>query len=166
MSQRGAVIDSLEFARRQGLLKGRLQLNELSRLDEVLFNADGYLDFEVSGEVAGSNAFLNLKLDGQLPLVCQRCLGAFDFMLRVRSRIMMIEPGSPWPDDTQVGGLEDETCDAIEGARELDIIPLIEEEILLALPISPRHEECRLREVASLPGVTSPFAQLARLKGK
>jgi uncharacterized protein len=167
MSQRGAaVIDSREFARRQERLNGRLRLSEFSRLEDVLFDADGWLDYEISGEMVGSNAFLNLKLDGLLRLVCQRCLGAFEFPLDVCSRVMVVEPGAPWPDDVQVGGLADDTCDAIEASRSLEIILLLEEEILLALPISPRHEKCRMSEAVSHSGGISPFAQLARLKGK
>lgn len=158
------VIDSLEFARRHGTLSGRLQLGTLPRLAEVLFDASGSLEYEVSGEAAGGEAFLSVKLDGQLLLTCQRCLGALEFRLSVRNRMMLIEPGSPWPDDGQVGGLEDEACDAIEASRELDLAPLLEEEVLLALPIAPRHERCEPPVAATASKEASPFAQLARLK--
>ena len=158
------VIDSLEFARRFGTLSGRLQLNTLQRLTEVLFDASGSLNYEVSGETAGGEAFLSLKLEGPLRLTCQRCLGALEFALSVRSRVMLVEPGSPWPDDSQVGGLEDDASDAIEASREMDIAPLLEEEILLALPIAPRHEQCEPPVAATALKEASPFAQLARLK--
>ena len=164
MSERGMVIDSLEFARRHGTLSGCLQLEALPRLSEVLFDLSGSLDFEVSGETAGGNAFLALKLEGPLRLICQRCLRALEFALSVRSRVMLIEPESPWPDDSQVGGLEDEACDAIEALRELDLTPLLEEEILLALPIAPRHDRCEQPAAAVASKEASPFAQLARLK--
>jgi uncharacterized protein len=159
------VIDSLEFARRHGTLSGRLQLSStLPRLAEVLFDASGSLDYEVSGETAGGEAFLAVKLEGSLPLICQRCLGALVFALSVRSRMMLVEPGSPWPEDGQVGGLEDEACDAIEASRELDLSPLLEEEILLALPIAPRHELCEPPVATTASKEASPFVQLARLR--
>lgn len=165
MSQRGMAIDSLEFARRHGTLSGRLQLGTLPRLAEVLFDAAGSLEYEVSGETAGKEAFLVLKLAGLLRLTCQRCLGApLEFALSVRSRVMLVEPGSPWPDDGQVGGLEDEACDAIEASRELDLAPLIEEEILLVLPIAPRHERCEPPVALTASKEVLPFAQLARIK--
>ena len=164
MSQRGMVIDSLEFARRHGTLSGRLELNTLPRLTEVLFDASGSLDYEVSGETAGGEAFLAVRLEGALPLTCQRCLGELVFALSVHSRMMLVEPGSAWPDDGQVGGLEDEACDAIEASRELDLTPLLEEEILLALPIAPRHERCEPPVAVKDSKEASPFAQLARLK--
>lgn len=158
------VIESLEFARRHGRLSGRLQLGALPRLSEVLFDASGSLDYEVSGETAGGEAFLALKLDGPLRLICQRCLGALEFALGVHSRLMLVEADSPWPDDGRVGGLEDEACDAIEASRELDLTPLLEEEILLALPIAPRHEHCVPPAATATSKEASPFAQLARLK--
>lgn len=164
MSQRGMVIDSLEFARRHETLSGRLQLGTLPRLAEMLFDASGSLDYQVSGETAGGEAFLAVRLEGSLLLTCQRCLGALQFVLSVRSRMMLVEQGAPWPDDGQVGGLEDETCDAIDASRELDLAPLLEEEILLALPIAPRHERCDPPVVATAPNEASPFAQLARLR--
>jgi uncharacterized protein len=160
------VIDSLEFARRQDRLTGRLQLGELKRLADVLFDTAGNLEFEVAGDMAGSNAFLSMKIVGPLSLTCQRCLGPMAFALDVRDRVMLIESASPWPEDGQVGGLEDETCDAIEASRELDIRPLLEEEILLALPISPRHETCQPPAGTEVSGHDSPFALLARLRQK
>lgn len=158
------VIDSLEFARRHETLSGRLQLSTLPRLAEVLFDASGSLDFEVSGETAGGDAFLAVKLEGALPLICQRCLGALVFALSVNSRMMLVGPGSPWPDDGQVGGLEDEACDAIEASGDLELAPLLEEEILLALPIAPRHEHCEPPVATTASIEASPFAKLARIK--
>jgi uncharacterized protein len=46
----------------------------------------------------------------------------------------------------------------------LDLTPLLEEEILLALPIAPRHERCEPPAAAAASKEASPFAQLARLK--
>lgn len=158
------VIDSLEFARRQGTWSGSLQLGTLPRLVEMLHDASGSLEFEVSGETAGGELCLAVKLGGTLPLTCQRCLGVLFFALDVRSRIVLVEPGAPWPDDGQAGGLEDEACDAIEASRELDLFPLLEEEILLALPLAPRHEHCELPIAGTPSKEASPFAQLARLK--
>ena len=158
------VIDSLEFARRHRTLSGRLELSILPRLREVLFDASGSLDYTVSGETAGDEAFLSVELEGTLPLTCQRCLGAMTHALSLRSRVMLVVPGSPWPEDEQVGGLEDESCDAIEASRELDLAPLLEEEILLALPIAPRHEACEPPAAAKASNEASPFVKLAGLR--
>ena len=164
MSQRGTVIDGLEFARRQGVLSGHLRLDALPRLAEVLFDVSGGIDYVVSGASEGGIASLSLQLRGPLRLICQRCLGALDYALDAQGRLMLIEPGAPWPSDHERGGLEDETCDAIEASREMDLLPLIEEEILLALPLAPRHELCQPPAAKHDPVNPSPFAQLAKLK--
>lgn len=158
------VIDSLEFARRHGTMSGHLPLESFSRLGDVLFDSAGSMHYEVVGEAVGGEVFLVLKLDGPIRLTCQRCLGALGFALSVCTRIRLVEPGLPWPGDDQVGGLEDEGCDAIEASHELDLVNLFEEEILLALPISPKHDNCEPPEAVAASLESSPFAQLARLK--
>jgi uncharacterized protein len=159
MPQRGMVIDGLEFARHHESITGRLRLGILPRLAEWLTDASGSLSFEVTGESEGGDAFLVVKLEGALSLLCQRCLGTLPYVLSLNSRMMLVPPGDPWPEDSQVGGLEDETCDAIEASRELDLVPLLEEEILLALPIAPRHEHCELPMSTAEAKAVSPFAK-------
>lgn len=161
MSQQGMVIDSLEFARQGGKLEGRLKPGDLSRLADVLSDRDGELAFAVAGETDGDGKpFLLLEIDGALNLRCQRCLGALAFAVRIRSRLTLIEPGAAWPDE----GLEDDSSDAVPLDRALDLLPLLEEEVLLALPIAPRHDACASPEYRDEAGSASPFAALARLK--
>jgi uncharacterized protein len=50
--------------------------------------------------------------------------------------------------------------------RELDVAELVEDEILLALPVAPRHEKCGLPGVADAGERINPFAALSGLKGK
>lgn len=164
MSQRDMFIDVLDFTRRLGKMSGSIQLDSMPRLESMLSHASGDLEFEVSGETLGEKAFLSLKLKGPMQLICQRCLGPFALDLVVDSRVLLVEPGQPWPDDAQVGGLEDWGCDVIEASRELDLAPLLEDEILLALPISPRHEHCEPPKAEALSTKASPFDQLRRLK--
>lgn len=164
MSQSGIVIDGLEFASRHETASGRLSFSVLPRLQELLAEGSGGIDFEVSGDFSEGRAFLAVKLEGRLPLVCQRCLETVPFDLNLRSRMLLVMPGEHWPEDGQPGGLDDESCDAIEASHELELIPLLEEEILLALPIAPRHETCRLPGTNRLTREPSPFARLAGLR--
>ena len=166
MSQWGLFIDSLELARRQETLSGRLRLDALPRLADSLFDASGSIDYEVSGETDEGKPFLRVKLTGVLPLTCQRCLGALAFDLCQCGRMILVEPGRPWPEDGETGSLQDEACDAIEASRGLDLVALLEDEILLALPIAPRHRHCEPPQAAASARKDSPFAQLAALRRK
>jgi len=168
MSQQGTVIDSLDFARRQGSVSGRLEPRQLPRLAEILFDGEGSLEFTVSGEATAGplaeTAALILSIDGTMRLTCQRCLGALEHPVRIRSRLNLVKPGTCWHEDGHAGAIGDDSGDAIEAEHDLDIAALVEEEILLALPIAPRHEDCAVPGGAAGTGARSPFASLARMK--
>lgn len=165
-----AVIDSLEFAADGDCITGRLALTSLPRLVDVLVNPDGWLDCELSGWQekgrAGASADrvgLRLRVSGMLGLRCQRCLTEVGFDCAIDSRLLLIAEGAEWPEEE----LEAEDYDAIPAERALSVLSLVEEEVLLALPSVPRHENCRLpgdpgpQEAESRPSL---FAALASLK--
>ena len=62
--------------------------------------------------------------------------------------------------------LDDDTRDFLPVVRELDVVELVEDEILLTLPVAPRHERCGLPGSADVGERENPFAALAGLKGK
>jgi len=178
MSQQGVVINSLEFARQQNTLSGQLELGALPRLADVLFDkgvesggkvAGGKVDFRLAGvaavKIGGAKSedhALKLEVDGVLYLICQRCLGALEYPICIRRRLVLVKPGSSWSDDDLE--LEDDGSDEIEASRELQVAALVEEEILLALPIAPRHETCVAPGNTAASRESSPFATLAQLK--
>lgn len=168
-----AVIDSLEFAAKGDCIRGKLAVASLPRLADVLVNRDGWLDCELSGWQqkgrAGATADefgLRLRVTGRLGMGCQRCLAEVGIDCRIDSRLLLVPPGAEWPEDELEADWLNE-CDAIPAERELSVLSLVEEEVLLALPLVPRHEKCGLpgdpgpQEAESRP---SPFAVLAGLK--
>ncbi|MBB4010888.1 uncharacterized metal-binding protein YceD (DUF177 family) [Niveibacterium umoris] len=76
-------------------------------------------------------------------------------------RFLLVPPGEVIPDDE----LEEDSFDAIAAERNLDVLALIEDELLLALPISPRHEVCDTPQPRERDDSASPFAALASLRG-
>lgn len=156
-----AVIDSLEFAREGDVLCGEVPVAALKRLADVLTDDAGSLHCELrGGRDREGKSFLGLRAEGNLNLRCQRCLSPLPFRLEVDSRLLLVAPGEEWPDDE----LADDGMDAIEAGREQAVLPLIEDEVLLALPIAPRHEDCRPPQAAGAEQRPSPFAVLAGLK--
>ncbi len=156
----GIVIDSLAFAREERHLVGKLAVSDLPRLVDILADDSGLLSCHLSG---GRNEegklFLLLEVEGELRLKCQRCLEPLALPLDIESRILLVPPGAPWPDE----GLEDDSADAIEALAEQSVASLIEEEVLLALPVAPRHESCVLPAGSDSDIlVVSPFATLTR----
>ena len=115
------------------------------------------------GKNAEGRPTLNLKVAGTLELLCQRCLSSLSFTLDIDSTLLLVAPGDSWPDDE----LEDDGSDAIEASRELAVLSLIEDEVLLALPVAPRHEDCRPPVTGGAVATEhrpAPFAALAKLK--
>ncbi|MDP2133812.1 MAG: hypothetical protein Q8J99_09390, partial [Sulfuritalea sp.] len=77
--------------------------------------------------------------------------------LAISSRLQLMAPGEEWPDDDLV----DDSADAITAEKALPVLSLIEDEVLLALPIAPRHEQCESPSASATGQGTSPFAALA-----
>jgi uncharacterized protein len=159
-----AVIDSLEFARAQQELRGSVQVAELTRLADVLFDTSGTVEYGVRGTRDERNRpQLVLTVTGVLHLQCQRCLGLLEYDLQVGNTLLLVPRGAEPDDDME----DPDTPDIIEANAELDVVSLVEDEVLLSLPLAPRHPEgtCESRLQGSTEAVrSSPFAELAALK--
>jgi uncharacterized protein len=126
---------------------------------DVLAKSDGSLTYIVRGYREGDSDMLGVTLQGSCTLWCQRCLGELDYPVKLDSKLLLL-PAEKL-DETE----EDDDVDAIEASPRLDVLALIEDELLLALPFAPRHTEGKC--AASTNGLqqkASPFAVLAGLK--
>jgi uncharacterized protein len=160
-----AVIDALEFARAQQQLHGSLPAEGLQRLHDVLFDTQGSLDYEVRGtRDERKRPQLELRISGGLHLQCQRCLGLLEYSVDVENTLLLVAPGTGPEEDAD----DPDGPDIIEADPELDVAGLIEDEVLLSLPLAPRHPEgsCENRVASRLQGAAppKPFAELAALK--
>ena len=159
------VIDSLEFARAKQELRGRLPVTSLVRLQDVLADADGSIDFVIKGGAdARRREILALEVSGSFHLQCQRCLGLLDYPLRLFNTLRLVRQG----EDVGAEADDPESADCIDASPVLDVAALIEDEILLSLPYAPRHKEgsCQ-RVLGELKGDAirwSAFAKLAALR--
>ena len=136
---------------------------DLDRLHDLLAEIEGEVSFRLAGFKGDSGEpMLHLEVSGVLPLACQRCLEAVPCDLDVDSLLELIPEGAELSQDE----LEDDTRDFLPVVRELDVVELVEDEILLGLPVAPRHEKCGLPGVANAGDRINPFAKLAGLKGK
>lgn len=143
------------------MLERSVGLDELPRLAELLTTTAGSLSVRLEGwRDEQGKSWLQLDIAGEPVLCCQRCLGGMKYPLAIRSRLQLIAPGADWPDDD----LEDDSADAIAADAELNVLSLVEDEVLLALPIAPRHEQCESPSASASGNGPSPFAALADLK--
>ena len=162
MSQR-IVIDSLAFAREGGLLQGELPAASLTRVLDLLDVSTGHLGYPVQGQMGPRNRpQLMLQLDGVLSVCCQRCLEGIDYPVRVRSLLELVKDEEELTQEE----IEDDSKDFLTAQKELDVVELIEDEVILDLPPAPRHESCTLPEAGRQAEKVSPFSVLKGLKGK
>ena len=120
--------------------------------------------------VTGGEPELWLVLQAQAPvwLTCQRCLQPFAVPLALDRRIRFVRG------EAQAEALDAEIEDDVLAlSKSLDLRELIEDELLLALPIVPRHAACPQPLPVALgsepapddpPERPNPFAALQRLK--
>lgn len=157
------ISDAFAFARDGRVLEGTLVVEELDRLHDLLAEISGEVSFRLTG-YKGDNGepMLHLEVSGVIPLACQRCLAAIPFDLDVDCQLELVPAGVELSQDE----LEDDTRDFLPVERELDVVEVVEDEILLALPVAPRHEKCGLPGAADAGERINPFAQLSALKGK
>ena len=157
------IADAFVFAREGRILEGVLPVSALERLHDLVTEVTGEVAYRLQGSLgARGESMLSLEVSGTLPLTCQRCLDSVLFTLEVDSLLELVPEGVDMSQDE----LEDDTRDFLPVASELDIAALVEDEILLTLPVAPRHEKCGFPGAVDAGERVNPFATLAGLKGK
>lgn len=160
------VVDSLAFARGAKALRGKIPVADLPRLHDYLYSMTGIIEYELRGAVnAQGKPQLHLAIQGKIGLTCQRCLGELEQNVDQVHDLQLIESPNDFPEIAE----ENPTVDCILAEAELDVLALLEEEIILGLPLSPRHDTavCCINIVddSSRAGKTA-FAPLSALKNR
>ena len=161
-------IDSLDFARNGQNISGEVPIAGLPRLQDVLENLRGVLSYTVQGVVDKQGApALDVSIAANFQLRCQRCLKGLDYAVQLDTRLLLRDQASLDALDDNVAGGEEEEFDSILADAHLNVLNLLEEEILLSLPIAPKHElgACQATDSENVREEEQhPFAVLAKLK--
>lgn len=164
-----------EFARRGRSLRGSVAVSELPRLASAL-HADAQqlqrlqVQWSLQGELreppgGGAQSLVRLRVHGALPMTCQRCLQAAEQPIDDEAVLRLVDE-EPELDAEEVESLEEAFC----ARHPVDVLELIEDQLILALPLVPMHAACpQPLPVASadddaLQRPASPFAALAGLR--
>lgn len=156
-------IDSLDFARQGGELQGEVPVAKLPRLQDILAGPEGDIRYLVRGllDKSGKPA-LEIKLDGECVLRCQRCLEGYAYPLHLSSRLFLVREERPLDESSLV----EEGPDSIVADEHLNVLELLEDEILLSLPFAPKHPagNCHHKTEDDAGSSRNPFAILSGLK--
>lgn len=112
--------------------------------------------------------WVHLDAHATLPLVCQRCLRPVDVPVEVSRSFRFVA-------DEATAAAEDDQSeeDLLALSRSFDLLELVEDELLMDLPVAPRHDVCPepVRMSAADPEFEAataerdhPFAILGKLK--
>ncbi len=170
--------DVAELARHQGTMQGDWPLSQLPRLEQPLDHAHALVHWQASGHLhqrIGASAQIQLHLQAQTVIsqTCQRCLHPVEVDLNI-DRWFLFAP------DEKTAALWDGEMDedVLVSSRTFNLQHLLEDELVLALPLVPMHPICPdgttsdhvrqfgeedLPDAASAPQ-SHPFAALAALK--
>jgi Predicted metal-binding, possibly nucleic acid-binding protein len=142
---------------------GTVDLDDFPRLEESLANRDAELRYTVTaGLDRQRRKVVSCIMEGFVFLTCQTTLEAFRHAVSIDDRLVLVD------DETQLPPIEEESDaeDYLVADGPLDVLDLVEDAVLLSLPMVPRKpglQEAGPASVAKDPG-ESPFAALASLK--
>jgi uncharacterized protein len=143
-----------------------IPLAELPRLRAQLASVTGEVHGRVHFRRAKGIAVAELTVEGTASLVCQRCLEAMEIGVEAATEVGLIAK------EADASRVPEELEPVLAPEGRISIGELVEEELLLTLPIVPLHAEgdpCEVAESAPLVDgereeeTQKPFEQLAEL---
>ncbi len=159
------VIDAFEFCRLNARREGAFAVADLVRFSEDCADSSGTLQWSLEG---GANKLgypqFTLSVSATVQLMCRRCLTPFQFELMSKSTLILANDDEIADEIEAL--LDDEAIDVIVGSKVFNINELVEDEALLALPLSPKHTVCPDAALVDVvqPEKELPFSALKSLK--
>ncbi len=165
MSKRLPVhIDPLQLAGKGELLSGELELAGMRRLAPSLHTTEGAVEVTLEfGMDPERIPYLRGHIRGKLILTCQRCMQAMDFPVNAGMTLGLVN--SP----AEAHALPDHYEPLMAGSGPVILSDIIEDELLLCLPLVPKHPESQCPASAQGSGekpqdTRKPFAVLSDWK--
>lgn len=156
-------IDIARLADSEATLEGSVPVERFARLADQLASREGAVEATLRFGREDGREVIRGRIAGCLTLVCQRCLGGVE--VPVAAQLDLVRVAS----DAAAAEVEGAHDPFVAPTREVALAELVEDELILALPLVPVHEgdaRCapRTAAVGEDPRRDNPFAALAALK--
>ncbi len=124
-------------ARDVATFNGQLRVGEFARLADLLVNpVDDLVDVTLNcGFDAQGRQVINCQVTGVVHMICQRCMQPCPVVLDTQTAL------SPVVDDEAALGLPGDYEPVVLVGDQIDVREMVEDEILLSLPIAALHED-------------------------
>ncbi len=157
-----------QLAASEEVLTGTLSLSDMPRLASYLQKAEGEVQIKLKFALDEQNfVVIYGKISASLPLLCQRCFKPMIYDLESSFSL------SPVNSDAEAERLPESYEPLLKANDLIVILDMIEEELLLVLPLVPMHPSavCSVKLTVSsdkpeLSQKANPFAALKKLKNK
>jgi len=158
------IIDGFDFAGAGSSMRGAWAAGEFPRLRTLLHDAAGSVEYELHGarDELGRHS-LDLRVTARLRLTCKRCLEAVGVELREDVTLWLARSQR----ELYAQPLTADGPDGVVAAKDMAVRDLVEDQLLLALPVAPRHDDCSAQGSAAPVERPTPFAGLrGMLRGR
>ncbi|TEA78525.1 hypothetical protein ERE07_08930 [Allopusillimonas ginsengisoli] len=173
MQQGGTqYIDSFGLVRSGSDVQGETPIVRFERLvgDLPAQQDNAMVSWSLKGETdTVGRHWLHVGIRACPVLVCQRCMQPFVYQVQAENTLQVMKSEAELDALEAREEDEDEVTERIVGTQRMDVLALVEDELILALPYVPKHEVCpslpeALADSGSDDARPSPFAVLGKLK--
>jgi uncharacterized protein len=161
------TVNVFEMARAGQVRTGEIPLNALPRLRSSLLDSAGSATYTAQGcHDAQGRPALRLRVATQVKQQCDRCGASVPLELSCEALFYFVPDAAALEREP----IDDTPDEALVGSEHFDLAELLEDELILALPLSPRHPVCAGQALDEAQGdrplgdVQRPFAGLAALR--
>ncbi len=138
-------IQPISMADRAETLAGNLALSSFTRLSPLLMSNEGEVSIELKfGRDVERINYLQGTITTDLCLECQRCLRPMNYPLQLTTSL------SPVFTEAAAKKLPPRYEPLMLDTDQIDLITIVEDEILLAMPLVPKHEDPNCAAAANL----------------
>jgi uncharacterized protein len=135
------VVSPSNFAEKSHCWEGNTMLGDFERLTQEFVNPEAQLQYRVcGGQDARGRPRLRCTVKGNVKMICQRCLKPVD--VAIDSDRLLYLADSEADAERLETALADEDFEVIVTSQTLDLAGVVEDEVLLSLPLVPMHVDC------------------------
>jgi len=148
-------IDPLMYARKGLRIEGVLRVVDFERLSDRLASPDGEIAVKLTFDIKDGQAAIEGHIDGQLKLTCERCMETMTLDVDSDIRLGLVQS------EQEIDGLLSGFEPLMTSDEPMRVLDLIEDEILLLLPMVPSHAQ---GECAYIEGVAQADESVVKVE--